>query len=300
MSVGKAARSLLVLVGAIAVWAVLFFAPIPFMPETSGFGVISALIAFFALPAFALKQTTAWREGGPAQTPSSGVPSRLLGFSRHVPLLSDGRGVTYRIAKGPHGPRFTWSFDAGVQADDLSITTLVRENRARIEAELGLPISFPNATPEGSAEVRRRSEASRPSVEQLEEAAAGGDQRAMFQLWGRTGTPVTDESQLKVGTYYHLGFDIGRYIGSFEGCKWLGTEFEDAEDGNMPGIWHEFEVAESTMKAGARYQADEIASGAAEGDPLVRLIPASQDAAERAYRDRHAAHLAWEARRRSR
>ncbi|WP_395297283.1 hypothetical protein ACF9IK_30495 [Kitasatospora hibisci] len=300
MSVGKAARSLLVLVGAWAAWALLFFAPIPFMPETSGWGVISALIAFFALPAIALKQTAAWREGGPPQTPSSGVPSRLLGFSRHVPLLSDGRGVTYRITKGPHGPRFTWSFDAGVNADDLSITILAKENLARIEAELGLPISFPHTTPEGRAEAKRRSDATRPSVEQLEEAAAGGDQRARFQLWGRVGTPITDESQLKVGTYYHLGFDIGRYIGSFEGCKWLGTEFENDEDDNPPGIWHEFEVAESTMKGGARYQADEIASRAAEEDPLVRVIPAPQDVAERAYQDRHAAHLAWEARRRSR
>ncbi|GAA3079025.1 hypothetical protein [Streptomyces glomeratus] len=296
----RAARTLLVLAVSWAAWAVLFFAPIPYVPKTSFFGYITAIFAFFAIPAIALKQTRTWRDGGQGQAHPSPIPPRLLGFSRHVPLLDDGRGVTYRITKGARGPQFSWWFDHGVPADDLMITIKVKEHLTRIETELGLPVTFPYLTPAGKEEARKRAEREQPTLEQLQEAAASGDALAKLRLWGRTGEAVTDADQLKIDTYYHLGFDIGRYVRNFEGRQWEGTQFEDDEDNNEHGTWHVFDVAESTTHEGARIGSDEIRTSAAEGSPSLRTIPASQEEAASVHKAQRAAHLAWEARRQSR
>lgn len=232
--------------------------------------------------------------------PASSIPDRLLGFTRHVPMLDDGRGVTYTITRGSRGrPEFRWSFDDGVPADELMNSILAQEHLASIETELGLPVTFPHATPEGRAAARRKAADHRPTVEALAKAADRGDRLALFQLWGRTGKPVSDPAQLEVGTYYHLGFDLGRYSGCFAGRKWQGTEFEDDEDDNESGTWYEFDVAASTMTAGARLSGDDMHDSAPTDSPAVRVIPATQQEAARMYRERHEAHVAWEARRRS-
>ncbi|MBB5929337.1 hypothetical protein [Streptomyces echinatus] len=296
----KFARTTLILISAWTFWGILFFAPIPFLPTTSFLGLITAFFTFFALPAFALKETKEWREGGASRGAKSAIPRHLIGFSRHVDLLKDGRGVTYQVAKGPHGPRFTWRFDPGVPANDLMITVLVQEELGRIENELGLPVTFPHATPEGREAARQRAEASRPSVEQLREAAADGDARALERLWSKTGKPITDAAQLKAGTYYHLGYDIGRYVRSFEGRMWEGTEFDDLNDEeNGYGTWHVFATAETTRSEGSRVSTEQIRTSAAGGDPDVRLIPASQDEAVRVFEELHVAYVAWDARRKS-
>lgn len=296
----RAARTLLVLAVSWATWAILFFTPIPYVSKTSFFGYITAFFAFSAIPAIALKETKKWRDGGQGQVLPSPIPSRLLGFRRHVPLLDDGRGVTYRITKGARGPEFRWRFDHGVPADDLMITIMANEHLTRIETELGLPVTFPHLTPAGKEEARKRAEREQPTLEQLQEAAASGDALAKLRLWGRTGEAVTDADQLKIGTYYHLGFDIGRYVRSFEGRQWEGTQFQDDEDNNEHGTWHVFDVAESTTQEGARIGGDEIRTSAAEGSPSVRTIPVSQEEAASVHKALRTSHLAWEVRRQSR
>ncbi|MGW0822562.1 hypothetical protein [Streptomyces sp. NPDC002845] len=296
----RAVRTLLVLTASWAAWAVLFFAPIPYVPKSSFFGYITAFFTFFAFPVIALKETKTWRDGGQGQVPPSPIPKRLLGFRRHAPLLDDGRGVTYLITKGAHGPKFSWWYDHGVPADDMMITILAKEHLTRIETELGLPVTFPYLTPAGKEEARKRAEREQPTLEELQETAADGDAPAKFRLWGRTGEAVTDAAQLEVGTYYHLGFDIGRYARSFEGRQWEGTEFQDDEDNNEHGTWHVFDVAESTTQEGARIGSDEIRTSAAEGSPCMRTIPVSQQEADSVHAALRTAHLAWEARRQSR
>ncbi|UGQ13617.1 hypothetical protein LO772_08450 [Yinghuangia sp. ASG 101] len=233
--------------------------------------------------------------------PTSEIPDRLLGFTRHVPLLDNGSGVTYTIIRGSRGrPEFRWYFDDGIPADNLMSTILAQEHLANIETELGLPVSFPHATPEGRAAARRKAEDHRRTVEALEEAADRGDRQALFQLWGRTGEPVSDPAQLEVGTYYHLGFDLGLYSGCFEGHKWRGTPSEDDEDDNEFGAWYEFDPAESTVAAGVRLSADDIRGSADTGSPALRSLPASQQEAARMYHERHEAHIAADARHQTR
>ncbi|MGW2891882.1 hypothetical protein ACWDDN_42575 [Streptomyces griseoruber] len=305
----KVIRTLAVVLAAWIFWAVLFFAPIPFLPRTNFWGLVTAAVCFFVMPSAALKATQEWRDHGRVKAPKSKIPAGLLGFERHVPFSDDGVGVTFQIVKGQRGPQFVWFFDTGMTPDNLMVTYWVNEELAKIETELGLPVTFRHATPEGRAELDRRDRerqaeiaakvaAAYPTLAELQTAAEEGRDFAVLRAWGRSGTPVTDPEQLVVGRYYYLGYDIGRYSGSFEGRRWKGTEFENDEDDNEEGTWFTFTVAQSTVGGDARYSAAEVTE-ISDGVATVYAPAVSQQEAARVFDAWRAAHVESEARRRT-
>ncbi|MFF4693619.1 hypothetical protein [Streptomyces sp. NPDC001307] len=86
---------------------------------------------------------------------------------------------------------------------------------------------------------------------------------------------------LVVGRYYYLGYDIGRYSGSFEGRRWKDAEFENDEGDNEEGTWFTFTAAQSTGSGDARYSADEV-TGTSDGVATVYAPAVSQQEAARA------------------
>jgi hypothetical protein len=302
----KAIRTLAVVLAAWIFWAVLFFAPIPFLPRTNFWGLITAAVCLFVMPSVALKATGEWRDHGRVKASESKIPGELLGFARHVPFSDDGVGVTFRIVKGQWGPKFMWVFDTGMAADNLMVTMWVKEELAKIETELGLPVTFRHATPEGRAELDQRDRerqaevaakvaAEYPTLAELQTAAEAGHDFAVLRAWGRSGTPVTDPEQLVVGQYYYLGYDIGRYSGSFKGQRWKGTEFENEVDDNEEGTYFTFTVAQSTGGGDARYSAGEVTE-ISDGNAAVYAPSVSQLEAARVFEAWRAAYLESEER----
>lgn len=62
---------------------------------------------------------------------------------------------------------------------------------------------------------------------------------------------------------YHVGFDIARYLGRFEGRKWEGFPTLEDEEDNVHGTWYRFEPAEtepeSLGKGGVRFSSADFA-----------------------------------------
>ncbi|MGW5434257.1 hypothetical protein ACWET9_45190 [Streptomyces sp. NPDC004059] len=227
-----------------------------------------------------------------------------------MPFSDDGGGVTFRIVNGQRGPQFMWFFDTGMNPDNLMVTMWVKEELAKIELELGLPVTFRHATPEGRAELRERDQERQagiaakvateyPTLAELQTAAEAGRDFAVLRAWGHSRTlVVTDPDQLVVGRYYYLGYDIGRYSGSFEGRRWKGTEFENDEGDNEEGTWFPFTAAQSTGSGDTRYSADEVTE-TSDGVATVDAPAVSQQEADRVFEAWRAAHVENKARRRA-
>jgi hypothetical protein len=290
----KAIRTLAVVLATWIFWAVLFFAPIPFLPRTNFLGLITAAVCFFVMPSGALKATREWRDHGRVKAPQSKIPAALLGFQRHVALGDDGMGLTFRIVKGPGGPRFMWFFDPGIDSDTLMTTIRVKEELAKIETELGLPVTFRHVTAEGreerrqrdrerQAETAARAAAERPTLSQLQTAAEAGEDLAALRAWGHAGSPVTDPEELVVGRYYYLGGDVAKYTGS-----------------NEEGTWFTFSPAQGAGGGTARYRADELKEVCDDGTATIYAPAVPKKEAARVFQAFRAAHVEREARQRTR
>jgi hypothetical protein len=202
---------------------------------------------------------------------------------RHVSLYNDGLGATFYLFRNVDGRhRWQWSYDHGVP-DDLNTSLATHLAITDIEKELNLPLTYPQHDP-NRPKARKKPptpEEREAKLRELEDKAAGGDLVAKVRLWGMQGEPVTQPEALRLGYYYHVGFDIARYVGSFEGRRWDGfPDLEDDEE-NVHNIWYKFDASECAPedvgKGGVRFTKSDFMPRGVEGDEAkysVSEIPA--------------------------
>lgn len=173
-------------------------------------------------------------------------------FRRHMPLAPDGKGAFFKLVKKSDGSTtWMWDYDSGL-VDNINTWMSVHEAITKLEMELGLPLTWPDLHPD----AKKKSAAEQP-IREAEQAlkdkeiaknpdwSSRYDRAALVRVWAAGGSEVPP-SELIIGEYYYVGFDIGIYKRKFDGFQWDGyPEFDD--DPGEFATWYVFENAEGEV-----------------------------------------------------
>lgn len=173
-------------------------------------------------------------------------------FRRHMSLSSDGKGALFSLVRKSDGStNWLWEYDSGL-ANNLNTFMSVHEAITKLEMELGMPLTWPDLHPNAKkkfAEAQPAREAEQAQIDK--EIAKNPDwdssygRAALIRVWASKGKEVKP-SELVVGNYYHVGFDIGIYKRKFDGNQWDGYP-EFADDPGEFDTWYVFENADGEV-----------------------------------------------------
>jgi len=186
-------------------------------------------------------------------------------FHRHVAMDKDGRGASFSLLSDSHGnTKWTWRYDSGL-ADNLHTYMKTQEALTALEIELGMPLTFPFLHPDAkkeSQEQLKQSEEAESRSRKLrdKEIANAPDlskkahRDALLRVWAEKGGDVSPD-ELVLGNFYYMGYDMGKYVRTFQGHQWDGFP-EFADDPGEFDTWYVFENSDSAeVNDGSRWSA---------------------------------------------